>query len=394
MELSKEILESLNESLIKKPLTQNNNRIFYKYTTESFNKHVLEFLGTLSNKCSYHTRKKIFYSSLSYLLKILSNCKNEIKIQNFDILLLTIFNISLKINDIQKRKISITNLKKLYERKNFNIDNTEIKKTEILCLKLLDYDINIITPYDYLFYLFRNNEKLINTPLEFLNKKYLKNIKEFITEKPLDIAIQCIIKSQKIDGNIFNAQLKEINEFIHNDNNIDNISTSSSCGSSNNDNFNFNKKNFNKTLSLNSLCKIQVKNKNLKNNLLKKKTTISLNNSTLLIKTKTTDNNNETNKKTFVQKNIIRLCNNINNFHKVASSNIIINYTKKNDEIKNVQNLSKNTKNQVINKKERIQIFNNNATKVFFRKNRINSDCNRSKIGSLKVYMNQFSTKH
>ena len=404
MENEKEVLEFLNEPLIKENITFNNHKIFFKYTTEQFNKHVIEIFRNLCGRCSYNIREKIFYNCLSYLLRILYNCKNDIKIENFDILLLSIFYISLKANELQKKIILISKLKAIYKEKYRNIDDNEIKKTEIFCLKLLNYDINIITPYDYLYYLFKENEFLISNPLEILQKKYIKSTTEYAFLKPLDIAIQCIEKCQK-NSTAINYQNEISNILQHIDSHNESFSTCSSSGSG------YNNKIFNKKSSCDSFVK---KSENKENNIKilnvlpqsmhkRIKTSITYNlyesyntSSTKISKkllnhsTEQRKNNNLKteiqNKSAFKQNNLIRLCNSINKFTKESISF----NNKKFVDIKSVKTFNKV---KIENKKldsNKVSEKIDSLTKVFFRRNRINSNINKAKVKSLKVYMNEY----
>ena len=475
MEISKEILEHLNEPLIKESINPTTHKIFFKYTTELYNKHILEVLRNLCDKVSYQIRDKIFHISLSYLLKILVNCKNETKIENFDLLLLSIFYLSLKLIEIQKKIPKIQRLKLMYKEKYRNVNENEIKKTEIFCLRLLNYNINTATPYDYLYYLYKDNGNMIYQPLEILKNKYLKGPKEYVLQKPLDIAILCIQK--KLDKN-YPKNTLDLLSYI--DNNKESISTSSSSGSGCNNNYNTNYNNYNnnyninyssndtaifntnnniikKTVSnstfintlnrsivhtntnykniLNSNRRNTVINKNQtnlnqNNDLLKRcfwksnkslttfpQTAIPRKRLTVHIKSskaspikqkKQLNNSMELRKKnskklsiekrkTFRQKDLIRLCGDINKFnHKNSGINIVNNNKdNNNDDIRTVKtfnkgniNLKKNERRKII---EKVQTINDFSTKVFFRRNRINSNMTGSKnIPNLKVYVNQF----
>ena len=407
--------------------------------------------------------------SLSYLLKILVNCKNDTKIESFDILLLSIFYISLKLIEIQQKVPKIQRLKIMYKEKYRNLNDNEIKKTEIFCLKLLNYNINTITPYDYLYYLYKDNESMIYQALKILENKYLKGPKEYISVKPLDLAIQCIQK--KFDKNYLQNILK-LSSFI--DNNIGSISTSSSSGSGCNNNknnycsnktviYNTNNNIIKKTISnssfipnvlsrsivhtktnykniLNSSRKNTINNNqsqsnvNQNNDLLKRrfwksnKSLASFPQSemprkrlTVLIKSSKAsptkqksqlNNSMELRKKdskklsiqkrtTFRQKDLIRLCGDINKLNNKSSGVNIFNNNKDNtnnkdsNDIKTVKtfnkvkiNLQKNNRRKVI---EKIQTINDFSTKIFYRRNRINSNITRTKnTPSLKVYVNQF----
>ena len=404
MENIKEVLASLNEPLIKENITLNNHKIFFKYTTEPYIKHIVETFRNLCDRCSCNTREKIFYSCLSYLLRILYNCKNDIRIDNFDLVLLSIFYISLKANDLQKKIPRISKLKTIYKEKYRNIDNIEIKKTEILCLKLLNYDINIITPYDCFYYLFKENEFLISQLLEILQKKYIKTIMEYVFLKPLDIATQCIEKFQK-NTSIINNKTQISNILTNIDSHNESFSTCSSSGSgcyskkinkkSSCDSFitkSESSKNTNKILNVLSQSLHKRKKTSIEHNLyesynisLSSMSKKSLNNSVELRKNNNKKIETQT-KSTFKQKDLIKLCNNINKFtNKSSAFNI-----KKAIDIKSIKTFNKA---KIENKKydsNKVSEKIDSLTKVFFRRNRVNNNVNKAKVKSLKVYMNEY----
>ena len=85
-------------------------------------------------------------------------------------------------------------IKKIYEEKYINYKNEEICEGEIICLKLLNYNINIVTAYEYIIYLTQNDLKLKELSLTNLNFLIINNLKQFIYNPSFDIAKECIIR--------------------------------------------------------------------------------------------------------------------------------------------------------------------------------------------------------
>ena len=75
---------------------------------------------------------------------------------NFDLMILCCFELSIKELENQKQIPSLQKLKKIYEIKYNAYENKEIIKAELICIKLLNYNINILTYYDCLCYLIKN----------------------------------------------------------------------------------------------------------------------------------------------------------------------------------------------------------------------------------------------
>ena len=202
LETFNETKKYLNFPLIDNKIIEKRHLIFIKYTSELYYKYSIELIETLCKKSKFANTKLLFHTTLSFLLKILYNCGNTPCINNFDLLILCSFSIGIKSVETRNKSPSINRLKKIYQEKYYNYDNNEIKLGEIICLKLMNYNINILTPYESLFYLLyeSDNLHLFDKCIQHLDNLIIGGDKSFIYKKPLDIAkenIDYIIKKEK-----------------------------------------------------------------------------------------------------------------------------------------------------------------------------------------------------
>ena len=202
LETFNETKKYLNFPLIDNKIIEKRHLIFIKYTSELYYKYSIELIETLCKKSKFANTKLLFHTTLSFLLKILYNCGNTPCINNFDLLILCSFSIGIKSVETRNKSPSINRLKKIYQEKYYNYDNNEIKLGEIICLKLMNYNINILTPYESLFYLLyeTDNLHLFDKCIQHLDNLIIGGDKSFIYKKPLDIAkenIDYIIKKEK-----------------------------------------------------------------------------------------------------------------------------------------------------------------------------------------------------
>lgn len=202
LETFNETKKYLNFPLIDNKIIEKRHLIFIKYTSELYYKYSIELIETLCKKSKFANTKLLFHTTLSFLLKILYNCGNTPCINNFDLLILCSFSIGIKSVETRNKSPSINRLKKIYQEKYYNYDNNEIKIGEIICLKLMNYNINILTPYESLFYLLyeSDNLHLFDKCIQHLDNLIIGGDKSFIYKKPLDIAkenIDYIIKKEK-----------------------------------------------------------------------------------------------------------------------------------------------------------------------------------------------------
>ena len=169
-----------------------NHKIFYKYTASKYYFYIYELLDKLCKKSPYENYSSIFHLSLYFILKILYQCENNPYLSNLDLIILNCFSLGIKSLVKQKDFPSISRIKKIYEEKYINYNNEEICEGEIICLKLLNYDINVLTAYEYVIYLTQNDLKLRELSLVKLELLIRNNLMKFIYKSSLDIAKNCI----------------------------------------------------------------------------------------------------------------------------------------------------------------------------------------------------------
>ena len=203
MDNYKEILNSLNEPLISNESISVFHKIFVKYTSHPYFKYSFDLLETLCNKTNYDNKKRLLHMALTYLTIILYNSGNTIYISNFDTMILCCFNLGIKAIENQKCIPCLNKLKKIYKEKYINYQKEEIVRVELICIKLLNYKINILTVYDCLYYLLNKNKYLLELATKELENQLMNKIKENIYKKPLDLANEIIFnlknKNEKIE---------------------------------------------------------------------------------------------------------------------------------------------------------------------------------------------------
>ena len=235
----KKIMINKSEPLFDNKISNENHKIFYKYSSHKYYKYIYELLDTLCKKSRYENYTLIFHLSLYYILKILYNCENTAYLNNLDLIVLNSFSLGIKSTILQKDFPSINRLKKIYEEKYINYKNEEICEGEIICLKLLNYNINILTAYEYVIYLTENDTKLRELSLVNLEFMMVNNLKQFIYISSLDLANDCIkrikqrimvrepkiIKKKIISSNGFNCS-PIIKKYLSTDKLVNSSSTS------------------------------------------------------------------------------------------------------------------------------------------------------------------------
>ena len=183
-----------NTPLIDIKLIENRHLIFVKYTSELYYKYSIELIETLCKKSKCQNKKLLFYTTLNFLLRILYNCGNTPCLNNLDLIILCAFSIGIKSIENRNHSLSINGLKRIYPEKYYQYSNDEIKLGEIIIIKLLNYDINILTSYECLFYLLnkRNNLNIFNQCIQHLDNLIISGDKKFIFKSPMNIAKETI----------------------------------------------------------------------------------------------------------------------------------------------------------------------------------------------------------
>ena len=152
-------IEMFNSPIIKeKKFICSNHKIFKKYSSYPYQKYTFELLETLCKNSPYENKQRIFH---------------------------------------QKKIPKLKKLKSIYKEKFGQLENIDIKIAEIIFLKLLDYDINFMTAYDYLCYLFQNKQEFIELPRNNLEIIIKENILEYCCKNPISLIHDCIEKVEK-----------------------------------------------------------------------------------------------------------------------------------------------------------------------------------------------------
>ena len=248
-------LEKFNKPIIKnKNFSISKHKIFQKYSSELYQKYTFELLETLCNKSHFEHKTKIFYTSIYFILKFLYKTENEIYVRNYDLIILVSFYLGIKTVENQNKIPKLIKLKSIYQEKFGNYSNKEIKETELIYLKILNYKINFLTIYDYLIYVFNKNKEYILLQLKQLDKMIVHNSLDFCIYTPFEL-IQKITNNSEMNKisrypKIVEKKIKynsRENSFgIELGSNIDeSLSTSISSGHQNNNNINMNQNEFN-----------------------------------------------------------------------------------------------------------------------------------------------------
>ena len=295
-EIFKQIKKVLNKPLINSKLKESKHLIFFKYTSDAYYRYSIDLLETLCNKTKYENKKLLFHTSLNFLLKILYNCGNYPCLNNYDLLILCSFSLGIKSTQNQQKSPSLHKLKRIYSEKYSHYENEDIKIGEIISLKLLKYNINILTSYECLFHLLKKNNKnlyLINLCIQELDNLIFQGAQKYVYKKPMDIAKESIEKAMfretkrnniislndkkiyhnSIDHFIFNNIYKKNLDLQNILPNNESISTNASSAANNSNYANNSEKNLFYSLKSNSNIKNRLKDintshgKSLSNNL-------------------------------------------------------------------------------------------------------------------------------
>ena len=200
MKIENELFEKSNIPIIPKKFKEHEHKFFIKYTSNDNSKYTYEILKILCNNSKSKNKISLFHKSLKCLLKILYNLYNNEILLDYDLLILSCFYLGLKLNEIITKVPKIKKLKEIYPEKYHSYEQYNIRQAEVLCIKLLDYNIDILTSYDYLVYLLydNNNNNLFISAQKELDNIIKNNLYDFISIPPLEIAKYCINKVKKL----------------------------------------------------------------------------------------------------------------------------------------------------------------------------------------------------
>ena len=202
------MLEEENEDILNTPIIQTSviipqsHKIFCEYTSSNYYDYAISLFKSLCSNSYSKNKTSLFFKCIKCYMKILYNSGNTNYFSNeFDLFLLTCFFISLKTNELRTKVPKIKKLKDILPSKFYNYGAEMIKNSEVLCIKLLDYDINMTTAFDFLIYLTSDNKEILELSfkeLEFIAKKEIEN---FVLQKPIYLAKSIINNVKQINNN-------------------------------------------------------------------------------------------------------------------------------------------------------------------------------------------------
>ena len=196
IEIFNQTKKIMNVPLIDTKMVENKHLIFIKYTSDIYYKYSIELLETLCQKSKYENKKLLFHTSLNFLLKVLYNSGNVAYLNNYDLLILCCFSLGIKSIENQHKSPSLNRLKRIYPEKYSYYENEDIKIGEIISVKLLNYNINILTSYECLFYLLSKNKAymhLLDSCIQELDHAIFQGA-QYIFKRPVDLAKESIEK--------------------------------------------------------------------------------------------------------------------------------------------------------------------------------------------------------
>ena len=377
-----EILKNKNNSIIEEKYKQKNHLFLSKYISKKYYKYSFDLLKAFLEKISYTNKTYIFHMSLQYLLKILYNIKNTSYIDNYDLIILCSFLLGIKVSINQYNYPFITDIKRKYSNKYSSYSNEDIQKYELICMKLLDYNINILTPYECIYYLFHKDPNTLSIITKELENIIYNDLNSFLFKKPYELAQEAIYKADLKTHNIKQSLLiikkkkpitkKKGSKIKAKHDTTPTTSVSSSYGSKNNTYRNIDNK---KAKAIRSQSNEDFNNKSIIKNINKELDHIYKNNNLLVL-----SQNNSVNKNKYT-KNNYPVCITIND-----------NKKENNNEVKKViyinTNYTSNNFNIHIHNKN--NIIENNKTEVNYIEKKLikNSLIYKSKSGYLKKLNN------
>ena len=200
MIIEKDLLENSNIPIIPSNFTNQQHKVFIKYSSTDNYKYAYELLNILCNNSKSKNKISLFYKSLKCLFKLIYNLYNNEQLIEYDILILSSFYLGLKLNEIRTKVPKIKKLKEIYPEKYHNYDTNNIREAELICIKLLDYNIDILTSYDCLIKLLYdcNDDNLYNSAFKELETLIKNNFMDFASMPPLEIAEVSIKRAKRM----------------------------------------------------------------------------------------------------------------------------------------------------------------------------------------------------
>ncbi len=193
LDLSKGIIRNLANPTFPKNISSSTNKVFIKYSDNQIRRYNIDLIYNLCKNSNLKNKESLLYQTLIFHDIILYNCGNKDVIKDINLMILTVFYLSVKCIGTQYTMINIEQLKKLLPNRFSHYKNQEILEMEILCLKLLRYNINIITCYDCLKIILLNysvDNDFSETAKDLLQKTIFGDIKEYIFKLPYKLAFE------------------------------------------------------------------------------------------------------------------------------------------------------------------------------------------------------------
>ena len=193
LDLSKGIIRNLANPTFPKNISSSTNKVFIKYSDNQIRRYNIDLIYNLCKNSNVKNKESLLYQTLIFHDIILYNCGNKDVIKDINLMILTVFYLSVKCIGTQYTMINIEQLKKLLPNRFSHYKNQEILEMEILCLKLLRYNINIITCYDCLKIILLNysvNDDFSEKAKDLLQKIIFGDIKEYIFKLPYKLAFE------------------------------------------------------------------------------------------------------------------------------------------------------------------------------------------------------------
>ena len=214
IEISNGILKNLGKPTFPINISSSTNKIFIKYSDNELRKSHIDIIFNLCKNSNFKNKESLLYQTLIFHDLILYNCGNDDIIKDINLMILTTFFISIKAIGTQITLITIEQLKKL-NNKFSHYKNEQIVQMEILCLKILKYNINVLTCYDCLKIILLNhqvNDDFSETAKDLLHSIIFGDIKDYIFKLPYNLAIEVFEKVK------FKFNQKQNIKYLNNDN--------------------------------------------------------------------------------------------------------------------------------------------------------------------------------
>ena len=229
IQLSSSIIKNLGKPTFPINISSSTNKIFIKYSESKIRRNHIDIIYNLCKNSNFKNKESLLYQTLIFHDLILYNCGNEDIIKDINLMILTSFFISVKSIGRQINLITIEQLKKL-NNEFLKYKNEQIVNMEILCIKLLKYNINVLTCYDCLKIILLNHfvdDNFSENAKDLLQTIIFGDIEEYIFKLPYKLALEVFEKIK-----IKFKNLKSNNKIL--ENNIkNNISLLGSNGKTN-----------------------------------------------------------------------------------------------------------------------------------------------------------------